>query len=271
MTTITQSTVQASALTLTTARRRPRAAVVLGYLGRSLARQLSNWPFMVFVIAMPTAMYLMFSAMWGDKVLDNGTTLGAILMTMMATYGGLSAAMHAGNAIQAERSTGWLRQLQLTPLRPAEYLAVKVAVAVAVVIPAIGIIYAVAAARGVHLSPEGWGRSLGLLLVALVPMIILGIVIGIWFNAEAANPATTMTMLAMSMLGGLWFDIAAMPQVMQDIAHVLPSYWANQFAQWPVTGGDFPTQGLWVLAAWTLGLCALGLLGYRRAARASGR
>ena len=111
-------TTAAPALPFKPARR--RGSVVLGYLGRSLVRQLSNTPFMVFVIAMPTAMYLMFSAMWGDAVLADGTSFGAVLMTMMATYGGLGAALHAGNAIQAERSTGWLRQIQLTPLRPAD-------------------------------------------------------------------------------------------------------------------------------------------------------
>ena len=160
---------------------------------------------------------------------------------------------------------------RLTPLRPAEYLAVKALVAVCVVVPAVGIIYAVAAARGVHLDANAWALSSGLLLAALAPMIVIGLVIGVWFNPEAANPATTLTMLALSMLGGLWFDITSMPAVMQDIAHALPSYWALQFAQWPVMGGDFPVKGVAVIAIWTIAACVLGALGYRRAVRTSKR
>lgn len=58
---------------------------------------------MVFVIAMPTAMYLMFSALYGDKVLDNGTSLGAaapgahvIVVTTFGRPGYLRRALEAG-------------------------------------------------------------------------------------------------------------------------------------------------------------------------------
>ncbi len=242
---------------------------VAGYLALSLVRQLTNWPFLLFVVAMPVVMYAMFSAMWGDVVLDDGTSLAAILMTMLATYGGLGAAMHAGNAIQSERSTGWLRQLMLTPLRPVEYLLVKAVVAVAVLIPAVGIVYGYGAARGVRLDATAWLTSYGLLLLALLPMIVLGVVIGVYLKPEAANPATTLIMLALSMLGGLWFNLDAAPQVMRDIAQQLPSYWAMKLAQWPILGGDFPTRAWIVLSLWTVVLGGLGVVGYRRALRTS--
>jgi ABC-2 type transport system permease protein len=102
-------------------------------------------------------------------------------------------------------------------------------------------------------------------------MIVLGLVIGLWFRPQASQAATTAVMLALSMLGGLWFPLDMMPDAMAAVGRCLPSYWVGRLAVWPLTGGDFPWTGVGVLALWAVGLCALGVLGYRRAVRTSRR
>jgi ABC-2 type transport system permease protein len=244
---------------------------LFGYVGRSLVLQLRDWSFLLFIVAMPTSIYLFFAGIYGDQEADGGVSVAAAMMATMAAYGGLGAAMNAGNTIQVERSSGWFRQLMLTALTPVEFLLAKAAVAVAVIIPAIGVVFAAGALRGVRLDLRTWLASGGLLLVGLLPMIILGLVIGLWFTPQTSQAATTAIMLALSMLGGLWFPLDMMPDAMAAVGRSLPSYWIGRLAVWPLTGGDAPSTAVPVLSAWLIALCLLGVLGYRRAVRTSRR
>ncbi|HJE50408.1 MAG TPA: ABC transporter permease [Tessaracoccus flavescens] len=257
--------------TTTTTRAAKRPARWLHYFRASLGQILRDWAFISFILVMPVTMYLFFSAIYGDQEAAGGVTVAAVMMVTMATYGGLGAAMNAGASIQSERSSGWFRQLMITPLRPAEFITAKLATAVAVVLPAIVVVFIAGMLRGVRLPIGTWFATLGMLMAALVPMVILGLVIGLWFKPQTAAAVTTLTMLALSMIGGLWFPLDMMPGVMQFIGKLTPSYWAGQLGVWPVVGGDFPWQGVLVIGIWTLALAGLGALGYGRAVRNSRR
>lgn len=254
---------------------RPTPAVrhVAHYVAHSVLATLRDWAFLAFVVAMPTTMYLFFANIYGDQQsgANNGASVAAVMMVTMATYGALGAAMSAGAQIQTERATGWFRQLMLTALTPAQFLVAKIAVAVTVIVPAIGAVFVAGAARGVRMGAGTWAASGALILVSLLPMVVLGLVIGLWLKQAAAGAATTLTMLALSMLGGLWFPLDLMPDAMAAIGRTLPSYWAGRIGAWPIAGGDFPWQGVWVIGIWTVSLVVLGALGYRRAVRTSRR
>ena len=51
--------------------------------------------------------------------------------------------------------------------------------------------------------------------LALIPLAILGIVIGLWVKAEAVGGVTTLVLLLLAMLGGLWLPTEMMPPVAQ--------------------------------------------------------
>ena len=214
--------------------------------------------------------YLFFSSIYGDQALGS-TSVAALMMVSMAAYGGLGAAMSAGNSLQAERSTGWFRQLMITPLTPAQFLTAKASVAVVVIVPALAAVFIAGAIRGVRLDPAAWALSLALLLVALVPMILLGLAIGMFLDARASSAATTVVLLLLSMVGGLMVPLEFMPDAFQAFGRTLPSYWIGQIGQWPIVGGDFPIAGVGVLAAWTVVLGIVCAVGYRRAVRSSRR
>ena len=272
MTTLTPE----SAAAPTEASRRPapgsgRARRLLSYARSSVRRTLTDWSFLAFVIALPTTMYLFFAGIYGDQIAQGGVTVAAVMMVTMAAYGGLGAAMSAGAEIQSERSTGWFRQLMITPLTPLEFFVAKVIAAVFAVAPAIVAVFLRGVARGVRMPVGTWAATFGVLLAALLPMVLLGVVLGLWFKPQTAGAATTLVMLALSMIGGLWFPLDMMPEFLQRIGRLLPSYWAGQLGQWPVMGGAFPWQGVATIGVWCAALVGLGILGYRRAVRTSRR
>src|SRR5699024_2449632 len=75
----------------------------------------TNVMFMVFTIAMPVGMYLLFSMMFGDQ---SGGQVRGVIMINMAAYGGLGAAVTAGTQIQEDQRNGFLRQLIVAGLSP---------------------------------------------------------------------------------------------------------------------------------------------------------
>lgn len=253
------------------AARRPRSGRRLArYFVHSLTQTLRNWAFLTFVIALPTTLYLFFSTLYGAEAVGP-TTVSALMMVTMAAYGGLGAAMNAGNSLQTERSTGWFRQLMVTPLTATEFLIAKAAVAVVVIVPALVAVFVAGVAQGVRLPPPTWLAVLGMLLVTLTPMILLGLALGMFFNAQTSQAATTIVLILMSMLGGLMVPLQFMPDSLQAVGRTLPAYWIGELGQWPIRGGEFPIDGVWVLLAWTVGLSVLCVIGYRRAVRTAPR
>lgn len=169
---------------------RGNAQRLLHYFIHSLAAMLRDWAFMAFIIALPVTMYLFFAGIYGDQEIAGGVTVAAVMMITMATYGGLGAAMNAGSVIQSERSSGWFRQLTLSPLTPGQFIVAKVATAICAVIPALLAVFIAGIIRGVRLPLTTWLATFGLLLAALLPMVFLGLVIGLWFRQQAREPST---------------------------------------------------------------------------------
>lgn len=250
------------------ARRVPR---VVHYFLHSLAAMLREWGFLAFIIALPVVMYLLFSSLFGDQTGPGGVDVKSIMMVSMATYGGLGAALNAGAVIQTERSSGWFRQLMLTPLTPSAFLGAKVATALCAIAPAILAVLLAGVIRGVRMPLATWAQSFGLILVALLPMVVMGLVIGLWFKQQTATAVTTLSMLGLAIIGGLWMPLEMMPGWLQTVGRLSPSFWAGEIGRWPLVGGDFPWQGALVIGSWFLVLVVLGALGYRRAVSTSRR
>jgi ABC-2 type transport system permease protein len=234
---------------------------------------LKNVGFLIFSIAMPVILYLVFSQIFGGSDTGSGTSYAAMIMVSMAAYGSLGAAMSGGAQLALERRSGWFRQLTLTVLPPRSFLWAKAAVIMLIVLPALLLVYAAGMVFGdVRASAGVWLSSIGLMWLALIPLTVLGVVVGLWVKAETVQGLTTLLLLLLAMLGGLWFPAELMPSVLQHVASALPSYWLAELGRYPfLPQATFPWTGVWVLAAWTAGLTVLGALGYRRAAANSKR
>lgn len=238
-----------------------------GYLALEVRRALRNRRFLIFGVGFPAVLFLLYVSIFtgGDKV-----AIG-VLMVNMTAFGALSSSVFAGARVAVERSLGWQRQLRLTPLPGSGYLIAKgitgmlLAVPAVVVVPLLGV-----AVEGVSLDAAGWLRvTLGIWLAA-IPFALFGLLIGQTGTPDTVQQVSSITMLVMSMLGGIFIPIDSMPGWLTDIAHVLPSYWLGQVGRGAVTS-DLSVnlgQAVLVLAAWT---AVLGFAVVRRYRRDSAR
>jgi ABC-2 type transport system permease protein len=222
----------------------------------------TNVMFMVFTIAMPVGMYLLFGMMFGDQ---GGGDARGMIMVNMAAYGGLGAAVTAGTQIQEDQRNGFLRQLVVAGLSPRSFLLGSVMAASAVIVPALGAVGLAGIATGVDAGPTTFLATIAVLWLGLLPTILIGIVLGMVLKGGTAMAGGVITMMAMAIFGGLWMPLETFPAWMQDVGQVMPTFWISQLGRWSLQGGELPVTGLLVIGVWTLVLGVLCALSLRRA------
>jgi ABC-2 type transport system permease protein len=179
--------------------------------------------------------------------------------------------LFAGGRVALERSLGWQRQLRLTPLSGSGYLAAKGITGMLLALPAVVLVPLVGAVvEGVSLDATGWLRVTIGIWLAVIPFTLIGLLIGQVGTPDSMQPIMSLTMMTMSMLGGIFIPIDGMPSWLMNIARVLPSYWLGQVGRGAVTSELSVNlgQAVLVLAIWT---AAVGLGVSRRYRRDSAR
>jgi ABC-2 type transport system permease protein len=237
------------------------------YLLLEIKRTLRNVPFLAYTIGFPLAFYLLFTTIFGGSGGPDAHRFAARYMVSMALYGSMGAALTGvGARIATERTRGWTRQLALTPLRPAAYLAIKGTAAVVLTLPVIVLVMlAGAVVNGVRLPVGTWLLLVPLLWLATLPFSALGIAIGYSLRDEVATGVSVVLLMLLSLGGGLWMPVEVFPRWLARVAEALPSYQGGQFA-WRVLDSHQPfTAGAAVFAAWLVALAALAGWRFRRA------
>jgi ABC-2 type transport system permease protein len=243
---------------------------MLRYLMLEMRRMYRDRRFVFFTVAIPVAFYLLWSNIFAKgSGLDTDTGLDAktYLLVSMASFGALGASLTTtGPRLAIERQSGWLRQLQVTPLRPWSVITAKILASMCLALPAIVLVGLTAAlTQHVRLSAGEWVAMVALMWVGTLPFAALGTLIGSLVDADAAQPLTIACLFGLSILGGLWMSVSILPKTLRHIAHWTPS---NRFADlgWSVVAGHTPpASDALVLAGWTIGLGALAIAAYRRA------
>jgi ABC-2 type transport system permease protein len=173
------------------------------------------------------------------------------------------AAVTPGAHIAADRSSGWTREMRITPLRPGTYFSAKVVTSYLIAIPTLVLLYLAGTTLGVRLDATQWLKMTGLLLLGLAPFVVLGIIIGHLASSTSLTPLVGGTVVIFSLLGGGFGDYFT-GGVMQTIVRLLPSYWLVQAGKIARGGGGWPAEGWLVVAIWVIVLVPLAVLAYRR-------
>jgi ABC-2 type transport system permease protein len=236
------------------------------YLRYEVQRNFRNWRFGILAVAFPLVLYFAVGSA-NRHVMFNGIAFPVYFMAAMATLGTMAAVISSAAVIAADRSTGWTRQMRITPLTTRTYFRAKVVNGYLRALVTIALMCLAGTALGVRLSAGGWLTMVGFLLVGLIPFTVLGILLGHLLSADASAPAVGGIVTLFALLGGVYgFQVAKSGPVLQIIKG-LPSYWLVQAGKTALGGSGWPAEGWIVIAAWTLVLVPLAVLAYRRDTR----
>jgi ABC-2 type transport system permease protein len=234
------------------------------FIRYELIRNFRNRRFFVFTVGFPLILYFLIATPNRNEHDLGGSGISAPLYFMigLAALGTMNAVVGGGARIAFERSSGWTRQLRLTPLRPRTYFGTKLAAAYLSALLSIGVLYAAGVSLGVSLSAGRWLEMTSLLLVGLLPFAALGIMLGHVLGVEAVGPMIGAMSGLLGFLGGVWFPLG--DGVMRDIAQALPSFWLVQASHVSLGGHGWSATGWLVVAGWTAALSVLAVYAYRR-------
>jgi ABC-2 type transport system permease protein len=235
------------------------------YTRYEVVRAFRNRRFFIFSIGFPLVLYFVIAAPNRDVHDFGGSGIDAplYLMVGLTAFGTMNAVLGVGARIAAERSTGWNRQLRLTPLTSRAYFRTKVLTAYLTAMVTIVLLYAAGALLGVRIPAGRWFEMTLLMLIGLVPFAALGILIGHLIGLDSIGPAMGGTTALLGLLGGVWFPIDS-TGFMHDVAVLLPSYWLVQASHVAIGGGAWRSTGWLVVAVWSVLVAVAAAWAYRR-------
>lgn len=219
-------------------------------LSLEIRRMLRNRRTLMFIVIFPSVFFLIFGAS-AKAQRAGGAEAMAYVMISMAVYGAMVGTTAGGAAVSVERSLGWSRQLRLTPLKPAAYIAMKVLTAMILGLIAVAAEYTVGAISGVRLAPSIWLLSgLAAWLCSLV-FAAFGLFVGYLLPSENVMQVVGPLLALLAMFGGLFVPLPFLPHIMQVAAQFTPVYGVGQIARAPLVGG-FTGAAVVNVIAWTL-------------------
>ncbi|MGH9054965.1 MAG: ABC transporter permease [Acidimicrobiales bacterium] len=234
-----------------------------------IRRNLRDTRFLLFLVAMPTMLYLMLSG-FSSSGSVGGLRAPVAFMVAMMCYAAIGSACYAiGPPLAQERATRWARQLQIMPLRGTHWLMVKLIQGALLTIP--GVAAVAVAAAVVHspgLNAAEWSEVALVLLVGSLPFTVVGLVIGQSLEGQAANSATLFIVLGLSFAGGLLIPDSQLPSAVRQVAVALPSRQLADLARGAAVGHPPSILGIAILAAWALAASAGAVVLRRRDAAA---
>jgi ABC-2 type transport system permease protein len=217
-----------------------------------LRRVLRNRRTLAFTLIMPGVFFLIFGLPQGDQRLDNGRPVTAYIMISLAVYAAMVATTSAGGAVATERALGWSRQLRLTPLRPAAYVATKLVTAMTLGLLAVAVEFAVGAAAGVRIPAYVWLLSGLAAWIGSLVFAAFGLFIGYLVPAENVMQFIGPILAVLAMFGGLFVPVEVLPEVLQQVATFTPVYGMGVLARAPLTGDGVSMAAVANLVVWAL-------------------
>jgi ABC-2 type transport system permease protein len=237
----------------------------LAYTRFEFVRMFRNPRFLLFSIGFPLILFYAIAAPnRGTEILrGSGISFPLYYMVGLASFGTMAAMIATGARIANERTTGWTRQLRITPLSTRAYFRAKVLTAYATSLLTIALLYVAGVSLGVSMPAKDWLEMTGLILIALLPFAALGILLGHLLTTDSMGPAIGGGTSLFAFLGGTWFPIES-HGFLHDLGQLLPSYWLVQAAHLSVGGHPWHQMAWAVIAVWTVVLAIGAGYAYRR-------
>jgi ABC-2 type transport system permease protein len=224
-----------------------------------LTKLARNRAFTLSTTGFPVIFYLMFASMNAHSTYE-GQLYSRYLLAGYACFGAMGSALFGiGAGLAHERGHGWLELKRASPMPAGAYLLAKLiasmcfAVVIALLLASLGTMIS-----GHILSFYELGKLLLVVVGGCVPFASMGLLLGLLMAPNAAPGIINLFYLPLSFCGGLWLPVDMLPHWLQQVAHVLPSYYFSRLALHSLGYSAVSPLLSWsVLGAYTVVLLAL--------------
>jgi ABC-2 type transport system permease protein len=191
--------------------------------------------------------------------MTGGTATMVVFATLLACVGQFSS------TVAAMRETPWGAYLRTLPGGLAPQIVSNLITGAIVVLAAVVPIVLVAALFTSATAPlTRVLAAVAALLAAVVNFTMLGLAIGYTMSLRATVLTNSLLILALAVGGGMFFDPADTPMLVETIAPLLPTRGATDLVLAALTDYSLNPTALIMLAVWTVALGALTAWGHRR-------
>ncbi|WMX49013.1 ABC transporter permease [Streptomyces roseicoloratus] len=234
------------------------------YVRLEVRRTLRDAGFAISSVGVPVMMYLLFTNLGGQ----NSAAYKTAAMVGMAAYGALGAALSLGTGVAEDKSSGWLRQLRITPMTPRQVVTGRALTGTVVVLPAIlAVLLAGGLVNGVRLDAWQWAVTALALWADSLPFTLLGLGNGYRLSAQTTGVVNVACNLGLAVVGGLWFPVGLFPEWLATLSSYTPTNRFSELGRSVAEGTAPEAAALTVLAVWAALFGAYAAASYRRSAR----
>ncbi|GAA4663355.1 ABC transporter permease [Gordonia humi] len=210
------------------------AGIAPTYLKLDVRRVLRNRRAMIFTIAMPALLYLVFGATQsGDDRIGDGNVAFYVLIGM-AVYGSILAAASNAASVSIEQKEGWTRTLMMTPLKPSGYTATKIALALVMSALPVIVLAVVGAVSGAEAPAWIWIVCLLIGWLGSSLFAALGLALGSILKSDGAMQALGGILALLAFAGNVFVPLNG---AMLTIAQFTPMYGVVSLARYPLDEG----------------------------------
>ncbi|MDR2280775.1 MAG: ABC transporter permease [Gordonia sp. (in: high G+C Gram-positive bacteria)] len=225
------------------------AGVAPAYLKHDVRRVLRNRRAMIFTIAMPALLYLVFGATQKHSEMVGSGNVAFYVLVGMAVYGAILAASSNAASVSIEQQAGWTRTLMMTPLKPSGYVATKVALALTMSALPVLVLTVVGAISGAKAPVGVWIACLLIGWLGSSVFAALGLALGSVLKADGAMQALGGVLALLAFAGNVFVPLSG---TMLRIAEFTPMFGVVSLARYPLDSGvtiDGTEISVWVMVA----------------------
>ena len=234
----------------TTRRVPPYGGLNATVLRIELKRVLRNRRTLFFTLLFPAALLFAFGGQsdWNESA-GNGN-VAAYIMVSMALYAAALTAAASGATVAMERAMGWSRQLRLTPLKPAVYVATKGLVALSIGAVAVAVVNVAGIAQGRADMPIGIWIACALLgVLCTMVFAALGVFVGYLVPGENAMQVLGPGLAILAFLGNVFIPIDDHSSLLWHVASCTPMFGVAEVTRAPLTG-ELPWYAVVNVVVW---------------------
>jgi ABC-2 type transport system permease protein len=224
--------------------------------------------YVIYTLMFPLMFYVFFGLLMGRQAPPGQMPLATYLLGTYGTFGVIGVALFGfGVGVAVERGLGWLQVKRASPMPPLAHLVARLVVCAIFSMVLITALFAMGVIfGGVRMPAEQWVLLTLTLLAGTIPFCTLGLAIGNVAKPNSAPALVNVLYMPMAFCSGLWIPLQFLPDVLHQVARVLPAYHLSQIA---LTVMHAPAEGSvlghWeALAGFSLLFAGLAWLGYRR-------